>query len=288
MRLGLRLRRVIAIIGVAHDAIAHAQREKCLRQIGRQRNDAAHRLRHVDRAARLVGHQQTEMPRLPQGRRLRVRRARNGQRPGDNPSPSATRCCARRQVTSSCGHADPHDPLHPTVPGTAASDGNKKAPRREWGSPPHTLSREECQPAAAWAGVLTYGLEGPITVAGPWPIFTAFPLLPSLQVVEASLFCRSTECQPRIKRGLRPTRKAVVLAGKHLYDRDDRKAARCRKILEKVFRDNSLRGDAIRGTRRPSLRCELSRSVRSRRRRRRVGCRLPSAFQCAQPFRWPG
>ena len=59
----------------------------------------------------------------------------------------------------------------------------------------NTLSREECA-SAAWAGILTYGLIQPITVAGPWPMFAAFPLFPCLQIVEASLFSRSTACQP--------------------------------------------------------------------------------------------
>ena len=60
----------------------------------------------------------------------------------------------------------------------------------------HTLSREECQPAAAWAGILTHGLKGPITVAGPWPIRTAFPRFPGLQVVAESLVGRAMACQP--------------------------------------------------------------------------------------------
>jgi len=38
---------------------------------------------------------------------------------------------------------------------------------------PHPFSRR-VPAAAAWEGVLTYGVS-PITVAGPWPIFTAFP-----------------------------------------------------------------------------------------------------------------
>ena len=38
---------------------------------------------------------------------------------------------------------------------------------------PNPFSRR-VRAAAAWEGVLTYGVS-PITVAGPWPIFTAFP-----------------------------------------------------------------------------------------------------------------
>ena len=38
---------------------------------------------------------------------------------------------------------------------------------------PHPFSRR-VPAAAAWEGVLTYGVS-PITVAGPWPILTAFP-----------------------------------------------------------------------------------------------------------------
>ena len=38
---------------------------------------------------------------------------------------------------------------------------------------PHPFSRR-VPAAAVWEGVLTFGVS-PITVAGPWPIFTAFP-----------------------------------------------------------------------------------------------------------------
>src|SRR5579862_4478773 len=64
-------------------------------------------------------------------------------------------------------------------------DINKKAPCEKNGArKPHTPSREECQPATAMAGVLTYGKLLPITVAGPWPIFTAFPRLQACKFVD--------------------------------------------------------------------------------------------------------
>jgi len=54
------------------------------------------------------------------------------------------------------------------------NSGNKKASRMERGSWPHPLSRRVS--AATGTGTfLTFGsLPRPITVAGPWPIFTAF------------------------------------------------------------------------------------------------------------------
>jgi hypothetical protein len=52
--------------------------------------------------------------------------------------------------------------------------GHKKSPARNTGRiKPHSFSRR-VPAAAAWEGVLTYGVS-PITVAGPWPILTAFP-----------------------------------------------------------------------------------------------------------------
>ena len=50
---------------------------------------------------------------------------------------------------------------------------NKKSPTRKWGATPHPFSRRVLAPTA-WKGVLTYGVS-PLTVAGPWPIRTAFP-----------------------------------------------------------------------------------------------------------------
>ena len=43
--------------------------------------------------------------------------------------------------------------------------------------------------AAAREGVLTYGVS-PITVAGPWPILTAFPHIPNLQIVATKSMLR--------------------------------------------------------------------------------------------------
>src|ERR1700722_16834288 len=63
-----------------------------------------------------------------------------------------------------------------------------KKPREQSEANGRALSREERQRVAYLEGVLTFGLplgaRRPITVAGPWPIFTAFPLTRSAQIVE--------------------------------------------------------------------------------------------------------
>jgi hypothetical protein len=43
----------------------------------------------------------------------------------------------------------------------------------------------------AWEGVLTFGTR-PITVAGPWPIFTAFPASHAYWMSNGSVFCRTS------------------------------------------------------------------------------------------------
>src|SRR6202022_3797154 len=63
----------------------------------------------------------------------------------------------------------------------------KKRPTRKWGATPHPFSRRVPAPTA-WEGVLTYGVS-PITVAGPWPIRTAFPASHAYSMSGGSL-CR--------------------------------------------------------------------------------------------------
>src|SRR5579863_7435700 len=70
-----------------------------------------------------------------------------------------------------------------------------KKPRENSEARRHTLSREERQLLQVSAGHLTFGLAPhsqrlPITVAGPWPIFTAFPLPKPVQLSNASV-CRA-------------------------------------------------------------------------------------------------
>jgi len=71
---------------------------------------------------------------------------------------------------------------------------NKKSPARNTGHiKPHPFSRR-VPAAAAWEGVLTFGVS-PITVAGPWPILTAFPRFPNLLNVESKSMLRDERCQ---------------------------------------------------------------------------------------------
>jgi hypothetical protein len=99
----------------------------------------------------------------------------------------------------------------------------QKSPAKRMGLVSHTLSREECQPAAAWVGSLTLGLVRPITVAGPWPIFTAFPRFPCLQDVAVSLVCRARTCQRRRVYGRRPTKNRGWARGSRKDDFDQTK-----------------------------------------------------------------
>ena len=93
----------------------------------------------------------------------------------------------------------------PRLLGNESSDSSlrtrqrqQKSPTKKSGAGAHTPSHEECQSATAWAGVLTYGCKGRFTVAGPWPIFTAFPQVPKpASLSPTSLSRGSTECQPR-------------------------------------------------------------------------------------------
>jgi hypothetical protein len=45
-----------------------------------------------------------------------------------------------------------------------------------------------------WEGVLTYGVS-PITVAGPWPILTAFPTSQTFKIVDPKSKTREVRCQ---------------------------------------------------------------------------------------------
>src|SRR5258708_6127779 len=76
----------------------------------------------------------------------------------------------------------------------------QKSPTRKWGSTPHPFSRRV--PAqTAWEGVLTYGVS-PITVAGPWPILTAFPASHACSLSGGSL-CRGLRAVNLAARRLR-------------------------------------------------------------------------------------
>ena len=64
-----------------------------------------------------------------------------------------------------------------------------KKPHEEYGAIKAAPFLAKSVATAARKGVLTYGFW-PITVAGPWPIRTAFPHIPNVPVVGASLFRR--------------------------------------------------------------------------------------------------
>jgi hypothetical protein len=64
---------------------------------------------------------------------------------------------------------------------------NKKAPRETWGDVPLSfLAKDLSKKAREGCPDLR---RVPITVAGPWPIFTAFPASRAYEIVEGSLCC---------------------------------------------------------------------------------------------------
>src|SRR6266852_9475508 len=70
----------------------------------------------------------------------------------------------------------------------------QKNPTRNMGSGPRSFSRR-APAATAWEGVLTFGVA-PITVAGPWPILTAFPASHACEMSKGSVCWRTNAVNP--------------------------------------------------------------------------------------------
>src|SRR5580704_3221588 len=98
-----------------------------------------------------------------------------------------------------------------------ASGDNKKAPAK--GLRSHTLSLEECEPAAAWAGVLTYGFGGRLQWRDRGRFSRPSPKLPDLQDVGSEFMRRGVECQLEARGGVFasavPAADVVPALGKH-------------------------------------------------------------------------
>jgi len=167
---------VVAVVGVANEAILKAEGVDGFGQAGRERNDAANRLRDANGAAGFIDD-------FAKGGRfggkvsgtLRVRRRRCTSKNGQNSN--SCRVKARRQQ------------LFQNSPTISArnSSRNKKAPRDAPGLPasPFLAKGAGLCAKGGWPGLR---LLEPITVAGPRPIRTAFPASPAAKL--------KTQCKP--------------------------------------------------------------------------------------------